>query len=123
MFDNVFLGEFIKVTSEDLGFTEDDIFNKRSLSNEIYSKLGRPQGIITIDGRKILPYKLSVIIMYRSEEALEQLFIKELCKSCDEDQEFNRERYESAAVKVRDYYNQFIYFYNDEFDKYLKTHI
>lgn len=110
--------EFVEVQKEDLGFTANDVFNKLSLSNKIYSKLGNAKTIMTIDGIKTLPYKLAVIIMYYRDQELNQLFCKEIIGSCDAKREFNMEEYENEAIKIRDYYNQIIYFYHDEFSKY-----
>ena len=97
------------------------MFNKKSISNEIYSKLGKLTTISTLDGVKILPHKLAIIIMFYKERTLERLFRGEMILAYIKKREFDTEKYESAAVKVRDYYNQIIYFYDAEFNKYLKT--
>lgn len=73
---------------------------------------------MTIDGIKTLPYKLAVIIMYYRDQELNQLFPYKIIGSCDAKREFNMEEYENEAIKIRDYYNQIIYFYHDEFSKY-----
>lgn len=109
---------FIEITKEDLGFTTNDIFNKVSLSNEIYSKLGDAKTIRTIDGIKILPFKLAVIIQYYTDRELSRLYCKEMIDSGYAKRKFNKEEYDNKAIKIRNYYNQIIYFYHDEFSKY-----
>lgn len=117
----MYSNEVAEIRKEDLGFTTNDIFNKVSLSNEIYSKLGDARTLMTIDGLKILPYKLAVIIVYYRARELEQLYYKEMFDSGDAKRKFNTRKYENEAIKIRHYYNQIIYFYHDEFNKYRTT--
>ena len=121
------INEFLEVTSNYLGFTSEDIFNKKPLRKKIYKKLGDKSTIATLDGIKVLPYKLAVlpyklavIIMYYRDQALAKIHMDKMMQSITEEKEFDTENYEEEAIKIRDYYNQIIYFYHDDYKKKMK---
>ena len=115
-----FTDEFLEVTSTDLGFTSEDIFNKKPLRAKIYSKLGDKKTIATLDGVKVLPYKLAVIIMYYRDQALRLCFGERYFKAVTKEKSFDPVEYEKEAEKIRDYYNQIIYFYHDDYKRKMK---
>ena len=115
-----FTYEFLEVTSTDLGFTAEDIFNKKPLRKKIYKKLGDKSTIATLDGIKVLPYKLAVIIMYYRDQSLAKIHMDKMMQSITEEKEFDTENYEKEAIKIRDYYNEIIYFYHDDYKRKMK---
>ena len=115
---SIYRDEFLRLTSENLGFNAYNLFQKKRLSKSVYSNLGKDTTINTVNGVKTLPYALSIIILYYRDQSLSQLFAEHQYQAISNNREFDKEKYEKGAMKIRDYYDQIIFFYNDDYKRF-----